>query len=253
MESINRYLDAITKCELSGDSSETYCLNGLSPAEYDTTMEDLYLAFKVELLGTSFSVPEFIAITRKIEYAKKHVEDIRKEVSKKTNDNIVKGYSAITLFRSYSKFVDKTAELVENINIMKLAQAATPPQNSSIVIKDVQSEPSANDSSNQEERASLPTSAPDSEKEERRSFNDKAASHPGEYWGYKELEAGEGISHATAWKIVNDSYYLPAIRFVGRNLRVDIDILHSLQKQRTADRKKPIGNRPQRKKKTPTQ
>ena len=39
-------------------------------------------------------------------------------------------------------------------------------------------------------------------KQPRRNFNETNTSHPGEYWGYKEMEKGEGFAHSTAWNIV---------------------------------------------------
>lgn len=86
----------------------------------------------------------------------------------------------------------------------------------------------------------------------RRSLNDKNAPHPGEYWGFKELEEGEGISHSTACKLSKDPDLLPAFRYVGRSVRVDIAKLHELQRKKAAEKNKPISNNPRRNKKTPT-
>lgn len=89
-------------------------------------------------------------------------------------------------------------------------------------------------------------------KKSRRSLNDKNSSHPGEYWGFKEMEKGEGISHSTACKISKDPDLQPAFRYVGRAVRVDIAKLHELQQKKTAEKNKPIGNNPRKHKKTPT-
>lgn len=86
----------------------------------------------------------------------------------------------------------------------------------------------------------------------RRSLNDKNSPHPGEYWGFKELEEGEGISHSTACKLSKDPDLLPAFRYVGRSVRVDIAKLHELQRKKAAEKNKPISNNPRRNKKTPT-
>lgn len=91
----------------------------------------------------------------------------------------------------------------------------------------------------------------DEEKRPRRSFNDKNTSHPGEYWGFKEMEKGEGIAHSTACKLAKDPDLLPAFRYVGRNIRVDIAKLHELQRKKAAEKQKPIGSNPRRQKKTP--
>lgn len=248
-ENIDKYLDALTNCNLSGDSFTTYRLNGLSMIDYDNTMEELYLAFKFDVLASAFSVPEFIAITRRVDEAKKRLESVRKEIEKIMEGNVAAGFPAVKLLRSYMKWVEKTAELVENVNIMKLAQA-TPAHTTPATEKEATPEvkPSA-ESEPSTDLVSTPSSAPTEEQEVRRNISDKRISHPGEYWGYEEMMKGEGISRASVAKTVKDPYFLPARRYVAGNLRVNIAKLHELQQKQSEERHKPIGDHPRRGKK----
>ena len=48
-----------------------------------------------------------------------------------------------------------------------------------------------------------------------------------------------------------DPYYKPAFRYVGRGVRVDVDKLHELERQKAIDKDKPIGKNPKRGKNNP--
>ena len=247
MERIEKYLNALSVCKITGRTQKELRLNGYCHTEYEKVMNEMYEAFRVALLSGSYSLQDFISITKKIEEAKKQVVRFKKIVERTGTDNDL-FRPLYALFGCYRRQVEKTAELVESVNIMKLAQAPFVPQ---VVpaVKEVAPEvkPSA-----ENEVPEDTTPEPTTEKMERRSFNDKNTSHPGEYWGFKEMEEGEGIAHSTACKISKDPDLQPAFRYVGRAIRVDIAKLHELQRKKTAEKNKPIGNNPRKHKKTPT-
>lgn len=244
MENIDRYLEALTTCNITGATPKELRLNGHHRLEYEKEMGKMYDAFRLEMLSGSYTVPEFVSITRKIEEAKKQVVRFQKIVER-TGADTPMFHPLYSLFGCYRRQVEKTAELVEGINIIKLTQAASVPQPVPVT-KEVppEKQPVAT-----EETSPAPTTAPIPQKKERRSLNDKDTPHPGEYWGLKEMEAGEGISHATAVKIHKDPYYKPAFHDVSRGVRADIEKLHELARQRAMDKDKPIGKNPKRGKK----
>ena len=43
-----------------------------------------------------------------------------------------------------------------------------------------------------------------------------------------------------------DPYYKPAFRYIGRGVRVDVDKLHELERQKAIEKDKPIGTNPRR-------
>ena len=148
------------------------------------------------------------------------------------------------LFGVYKRQVEQTVELVESVNIMKLAQAASStPKEKTPEVQQVITPASP------EETAPTPTIAPAPERVERRNLNDKNTPHPGEYVGLKEMEAGEHISHTTAVKMHRDPYYKPAFRDIGRSVRVDIEVLHELERKKAMEKDKPIGSNSRRGKK----
>ena len=239
MENIDKYLDSLTKREITGKTPEELRLNGCRRMEYEKTMGEMFDAFRLDVLSGSYTVPEFIGITRKVEEAKKQAISFQRLVERTdTSSPMFRPLQAFCGY--YRRQVEKTAELVESVNIMKLTQAAssTPKE------KTPEKQPIAT-----EETSPAPTTAPTPQKKERRSLNDKDTPHPGEYWGLKEMEAGEGISHATAVKIHKDPYYKPAFHDVSRGVRADIEKLHELARQRAMDKDKPIGTNPRRGKK----
>lgn len=247
MERIEKYLNALTVCEITGKTQKELRLNGYRHAEYEKVMNEMYETFRLALLSGSYSVPEFISITHKIEEAKKQVVRFSKIVEKTGKDTPL-FRPLYTLFGYYRRQVEKAAGLVESVNIMKLAQAPFVPQ-AATVVKEVAPEVQPS-TENEAPKETAPEPMP--EKKERRSLNDKDTAHPGEYWGFKEMEWGEGISHSTAIKISKDPYFQPAFRYVGRSVRVDVAKLHELQRKKAAEKNKPIGNNPRRNKKTPT-
>lgn len=244
MENIEKYLNALTKREITGRTPVELRLNGYHRTEYEKVMNEMYGVFRMEVLAGAYSVPEFIAITRKVEEAKKQVESFKRIVERtETSSPLFRPLQALCGY--YRRQVEKTAELVEGINIMKLSQAASIPQSAPAVKETTPgSQPVL-----PEETPQAPTTTPTPEKEERRNLNDKNTPHPREYVGFKEMCAGEHISHTTAVKMSQDPYYKPAFRYVGRGVRVDVDVLHELERQKAIDKDKPIGANPRRGKK----
>ena len=244
MENIDKYLNALTKREITGKTPKELRLNGYRYGEYDKVMNEMYDAFRLEVLSGSYSVPEFIAITRKVEEAKKQVVSF-KQIVDRTGTDTPMFRPLYALWGCYRRQVEKTAELVESINIMKLTQAASIPQPAPAVKETTP----GNQPVVPEETPQTPTTTPTPEKEERRNLNDKNTPHPREYVGFQEMADGEHISRGTAIKMSQDPYYKPAFRYVGRGVRVDVDILHELERKKAIDKDKPIGANPRRGKK----
>lgn len=247
MEKIDNYLNALTACEITGRTPKEMRLNGYRHLEYERAMGDMYEDFRLEILSGSHSVPYFVSITRRVEEARNQVVHFQKIVERTPTDSPM-FRPLYRLFGYYRRQVEKTVELVESVNIMKLTQATSAQQAVPVAEEKVPEAQSPAEHDAPAEMASIPTPVSSQEKGARRCFNDKSTSHPGEYWGYKEMEKGEGISHSTAWAIVKNPYYSPAIRYVARNLRVDISILHELQQKAAAEKHKPIGVNPRRRK-----
>lgn len=243
MENIERYLNALTTCRITGATPKELRLNDQRRVEYDKEMTEMFKAFRDELLMGAYSVQDFIVITRRVEEAKKQRDRFRRIVEK-TDSAAEVFHPLYALFGVYKRQVEQTVELVESVNIMKLAQAASStPKEKTPEVQQVISPISP------EETAPTPTIAPAPEKVERRNLNDKNTPHPGEYVGLKEMEAGEHISHTTAVKMHKDPYYKPAFRDIGRSVRVDIEVLHELERKKAIEKDKPIGNNPRRGKK----
>ena len=249
MENSERYLNALIQRVITGRTPKELRLNGFKRTEYEREMGEMYEGFRLEVLSGSYSIPEFIAITRKVEEAKKQVVSFQRIVERtETTSPMFRPIQA--LCGCYKRQVEKTAELVESVNILKLSQT----NSFAAVFQQVPTpQVSTSDGDTQsivpaEEIQVEPIEKPEEAepKQPRRNFNETNTSHPGEYWGYKEMEKGEGIAHSTAWNIVKNPYYLPAIRFVGRNLRVNIAKLHELQQKAAAEKHKPIGDHPKR-------
>lgn len=248
MERIDNYLNALTACEITGRTPKELRLNGYRHIEYEKAMGDMYEDFRLDVLSGSYSVSQFVSIIQRVEEAKNNVIRFQKLVEKTPTDTPM-FRPLYRLFGYYRRQVEKTAELVESVNIMKLSQATSAPQAVPVAKDKAPEVQSSTEHEAPAEIVSIPTPVSSQEKGARRCFNDNSTSHPGEYWGYKEMEQGEGISHSTAWAIVKNPYYSPAIRYVARNLRVDISILHELQRKEAAERHKPIGANPRRGKK----
>ena len=84
-------------------------------------MGEMYEGFRLEVLSGSYSIPEFIAITRKVEEAKKQVVSFQRIVERtETTSPMFRPIQA--LCGCYKRQVEKTAELVESVNILKLSQ-----------------------------------------------------------------------------------------------------------------------------------
>ena len=243
-EIISKYLDALTACVISGKTQKGLRLNGYRRTEYEKEMNDLYQAFRLAVLSGSYSVPEFISITRKVEEAKKQIVHFQKIVERTGTDTPL-FRPLYSLFGTYRRQVEKTAELVEGINIVKLSQAASVPQPA----------PVAKETTPEklpvvlEETSPAPTTAPVPEKKERRTLLDKSTPDPRYYLGLKEMEAGEHISHTTAVKIHKDPYFKPAFTEYGKIIRVNVDVLHELGRKKAMEKNKPIGTNPRRGKK----
>ena len=243
MENTEKYLNALTKREITGRTPGELRLNGYRRTEYEKVMNEMYEAFRMDVLAGTYSVPEFIAITRKVEEAKKQVESFRRIVERtETSSPLFRPLQALCGY--YRRQVEKTAELVEGINIMKLSQAASVPQPAP-----AEKETTPETLPVVPEASPTPTTAPTPEKKERRTLLDKSTPDPRYYFGLKEMEAGEHISHTTAVKIHNDPFFKPAFEEYGRIIRVNIDVLHELGRKKAAEKKKPIGANPRRGKK----
>lgn len=244
MENIEKYLNALTKREITGRTPKELRLNGYRRTEYEKVMNEMYEAFRMDVLTGRCSVPEFIAITRKVEEAKKQVASFQRIVERtEVSSPLFRPLQALCGY--YRRQVEKTAELVEGINIMKLSQAASVPQPAPAVKESVVESPSVSP----EDKTPTPTTAPTPEKEERKNLNDKNTPHPGEYVGFQEMADGEHISRSTAINMSKDPFYKPAFRYVGRGVRVDVEKLHELERQKAIDKDKPIGTNPRRGKK----
>ena len=243
MENINKYLDSLTKREITGKTPEELRLNGCRRREYEKTMGEMFDAFLLDVLSGSYTVPEFIGITRKVEEAKKQAISFQRLVERTdTSSPMFRPLQAFCGY--YRRQVEKTAELVESVNIMKLTQAASStPKEKTPEVQQVIPPISP------EETTPTPTIAPAPEKVERRNLNDKNTPHPGEYVGLKEMEAGEHISHTKAVQMHKDPYFKPAFRDIGRSVRVDIEVLHELERKKALEKNKPIGSNPIRGKK----
>lgn len=243
MENIERYLDALTTCKITGATPKELRLNDQRRLEYDMNMDEMFKAFRDDLLMGGYSVQDFIGITRRVEEAKKQRDRFQRIVER--TDTTTEMFRPIqALFGVYKRQVKQAVELVESVNIMKLTQAASPSTKPTNLEK-----PSVITPISTDEATSTPTIAPTLEKPERRNLNDKNTPHPKEYVGFKEMEAGEHISHTTAVKRSQDPYYKPAFRYIGRGVRVDVDKLHELERQKAIDKDKPIGKNPKRGKK----
>lgn len=243
MEQIYKYLDALTTCKITGATPKELRLNDHRRVEYDKEMTEMFNAFRDELLMGEYSVQDFIVITRRVEEAKKQRDRFQRIVG--NTDPAAEMFRPLyALFGVYKRQVEQTVELVESVNIMKLAQAASStPKEKTPEVQQVVPPISP------EETAPTPTIAPAPEIVERRNLNDKNTPHPGEYVGLKEMEAGEHISHTTAVKMHQDPYYEPAFRDIGRSVRVDIEVLHELERKKAKEKNKPIGSNPRRGKK----
>jgi len=243
MESIDKYINALTTCKITGATPKELRLNNKRRVEYDKEMEEMFKAFRDELLMGGYSVQDFIGITRRVEEAKKQRERFQRIVER--TDTTTEMFRPIqALFGVYKHQVEQAVELVESVNIMKLSQAAS----STTKPKTLEEQPVSTPVS-PEDTTPTPSPTPTPEKKERRNINDKNTPHPREYVGFKEMEAGEHISHTTAVKRSQDPYYKPAFRYIGRGVRVDVDKLHELERQKAIDKDKPIGKNPKRGKK----
>lgn len=243
MENIERYLEALTTCKITGATSKELRLNDQRWWEYDKNMAEMFKAFRDELLIGGYSVQDFVSITRRVEEAKKQMGNFRRIVER-TEITTEVFHPLCKFFGVYKKHVEQAAELVETINIMKLTQSA-----SSTTKPKTLEEPPVSTPVSPEDATPTPSPTPTPEKKERRNINDKNTPHPREYVGFKEMEAGEHISHTTAVKMSQDPYYKSAFRYVGRGVRVDVDRLHELERQKAIDKDKPIGKNPKRGKK----
>ena len=124
MENINKYLDSLTKREITGKTPEELRLNGCRRMEYERTMGEMFDAFRLDVLSGLYTVPEFIGITRKVEEAKKQVISFQRLVERTdTSSPMFRPLQAFCGY--YRRQVEKTAELVESVNIMKLTQAVS--------------------------------------------------------------------------------------------------------------------------------
>ena len=251
MERIDNYLNALTACEITGRTPKELRLNGYRHIEYEKAMGDMYEDFRLDVLSGSYSVSQFVSIIQRVEEAKNNVIRFQKIVEKTPTDTPM-FRPLYRLFGYYRRQVEKTAELVESVNIMKLSQATFAPQAVPVAKDKAPEVQSSTEHEAPAEIVSIPTPVSSQKKGARRCFNDNSTSHPGEYWGFNEMEEGEGISHSTACKLSKDPDLLPAFRYVGRSVRVDIAKLHELQRKKAAEKKKPISNNPRRNKKTPT-
>lgn len=250
MENIERYLNALIQRVITGRTPKELRLNGFKRTEYERVMGEMYEAFRLELLAETYSVAYFAAITQKVDEAERQEAGFRLLVGK-TDAKSPMFRPLQSLYGAYKRQVEKTAELVKSVNILKLSQT-----NSFGPI--IQQVPTPQVSKN-EEPSKLPAEEIQDEpfekskeaepKQPRRNFNNTNTSHPDEYWGFKEMEEGEGISHSTACKLSKDPDLSPAFRYVGRAVRVNIAILHDLQRKKTAKKNKPIGDHPKRTKK----
>ena len=243
MESIDKYINALTTCKITGATPKELRLNNKRRVEYDKEMAEMFKAFRDELLMGGYSVQDFIGITRRVEEAKKQRDRFLRIVEK--TDTATEMFRPLyEMYGVYKRQVERAVELVESVNIMKLSQASS----SSTKPKTLEEQPVSTPVS-PEDATPTPSPTPTPEKKERRNINDKNTPHPREYVGFKEMEAGEHISHTTAVKMSQDPYYKSAFRYVGRGVRVDVDKLHELERQKAIDKDKPLGKNPKRGKK----
>lgn len=242
---VETYLTELAKCEISrnntpGSPYDGLQLNGMFLHDYSTTMDALYDAFRVSLCASvgSLQIADFAKISKVLDVCSKNVRQLEVGCA------VGKTPFLRAALDDYTRQVERCSALVEDVKLFKLGQGqASSPV---VITKPDTASPVQPDEEMQVEPVEDPRKA--EPKQPRRNFNETNTSHPGEYWGYKEMEKGEGIAHSTAWNIVKNPYYLPAIRFVGRNLRVNIAKLHELQQKAAAEKHKPIGDHPKRKK-----
>lgn len=240
MESnVETYLTELCKCDISYNDSMR--LNGKTLNDYNLAMDALYDAFRVSLCSSvaSLQIADFAKISKMLDVCNQNIR--RLEVGCAVGKT---PFLRLAL-EDYTRQVSRCAALVEDVKLFKLGQAQA--SSSIVVAKPEIASPVQAEEEHQAEAVEMPDE--DEPKKPRRTFNDTNSSHPGEYWGYDEMQKGEGIAHSTAWKIVKNPYFSPAIRFVGRNLRVDIAKLHELQQKAAAEKHKPIGDHPRRGKK----
>ena len=124
MENIDAYLDALGCCKITFNTEKKLRLNGYRRIEYEKEMERLFQAFRLDLLSLPYSVADFVAISRKVEEAKKQVNDFARIVER-TDSQSQLFRPLQSLYGTYRRQVAKTAELVESVNIMKLSQSPT--------------------------------------------------------------------------------------------------------------------------------
>lgn len=248
-KTIETYLAELVKCDVSQannpDVPNNIRINGKSTTEYTEEMNSLYNDFRASLLASSASLQ--VADLAKIEQVFKvcQANIVRLEKMRFVNAIPFIGFA----LEDYKRQVERCTAIFEEVKLFKIANTSVSSINASAEpIPEVQPESDIQPDPKKEIDIPVENEA----KEPRRSFNDKGTSHPGEYWGFKEMEEGEGISHSTACKISKDPALQSAFRYVGRALRVDIAKLHELQRRKAAEKNKAISNNPRKNKKTPT-
>ena len=248
-KNIETYLEELTKCDVSQannpDVPNCVRINGKSTMEYTEEMNSLFNDFHASLLASSASlqIADFAKIEQVFKVCQANI--VRLEKMRFANAIPFIGYA----LEDYKRQVERCSAFIEEVKMFKIAHISGPAISiNAEPIPEVQPESAIQPEPKKEEEVPDENEA----KEPRRSFNDKGTSHPGEYWGFKEMEEGEGIAHSTACKISKDPDLQPAFRYVGRAIRVDIAKLHELQRKKTAEKNKPIGNNPRKHKKAPT-
>ncbi len=244
---IETYLEELTKCRISTDekavpTSNALLINGQSLTEYRVEMDAKYDEYRIALLTSvnSLQAPDFVKMSKMLEKCNDNIRNLEVGCA------IGKTPFLRMVLDDYQQLVRKSAALIEDVKLYMLSHPVAPSNSPE------EPQPQMQQEAIQEKEIEEETPVEEEVKVPRRSFNDKKTSHPGEYWGFKEMEKGEGISHSTACKISKDPDLQPAFRYVGRAVRVDIAKLHELQRKKTAEKKKPIGNNPRKHKKTPT-
>ena len=241
---IETYLEELTKCRISTDEkavpNDAVLINGQTLHEYNEDMAAKYDEYRIALLTSvnSLQAPDFVKMSKMLEKCNNNIRDLEVGCA------LGKTHFLRMVLDDYTKLVKKSASLIEDVKLFMLAHPVAPS------ISPEEPQQLQQEAITEEKKEEVPIE--EEIKEPRRSFNDKNTSHPGEYWGFKEMEQGEGISHSTACKISKDPDLQSAFRYVGRAIRVDIAKLHELQRKKTAEKNKPIGKNPRNNKKTPT-
>ena len=186
---IETYLEELTKCRISTDEkavpNDAVLINGQTLHEYNEDMAAKYDEYRIALLTSvnSLQAPDFVKMSKMLEKCNNNIRDLEVGCA------LGKTHFLRMVLDDYTKLVKKSASLIEDVKLFMLAHHVAPS------ISPEEPQQLQQEAITEEKKEEVPIE--EEIKEPRRSFNDKNTSHPGEYWGFKEMEQGEAPqSHA---------------------------------------------------------